>query len=71
MNTMKRCLDCGKCVQRTRQADAGWKGMLCLLTRSPFRLRLALLDMLTSGCAETERCPRLIWPGSADPSPRC
>ena len=70
MNTMKRCPDCGN-VFNAHAADAGWKGMLCLLTRSPFRLRLALLDMLTSGCAETERCPRLIWRGSADASPRC
>ncbi|QHM70397.1 hypothetical protein [Mixta intestinalis] len=60
MNTMKRCLDCGKCVQRSRQADFNWRSLLCLLTRSPFRLRLALLALLSDGCPEDAPCSRLI-----------
>ena len=63
MNTMKRCLECGKCVQRTRQTDVGWKGILCLLTHSPFRLRLMLLERLAGSCAQSAECPRLIWRG--------
>jgi len=63
MNTMKRCLDCGKCVQRNRQAGASWRTILCLLTQSPFRLRLMLLERLTGGCTQSVDCPRLIWRG--------
>lgn len=63
MSTMKRCLACGKCVQRTRQADASWRDILCLLTHSPFRLRLMLLERLAGSCAQSVDCPRLIWRG--------
>ncbi|ARJ40631.1 hypothetical protein B1H58_00550 [Pantoea alhagi] len=63
MNTTKHCLDCGRCVQRTRQANMSWRGILCLLTQSPFRLRLMLLERLTGECAESANCPRLIWRG--------
>lgn len=63
MNTMKRCLDCGRCVQRTRQANFSWRGILCLLTQSPFRLRLMLLERLAGNCTESANCPHLIWRG--------
>ncbi|MDU4095077.1 MAG: hypothetical protein E7H57_17665 [Pantoea sp.] len=63
MSTMKRCLDCGKCVQRTRQAKVSWRAILCLLTLSPFRLRLMLLERLAGSCMEGAHCPRLIWRG--------
>ena len=57
MNRLKSCLDCGKCVQRHRPAEVSWKRLLCLLTRSPFRLRLMLLERLTGSCAESANCP--------------
>ncbi|URQ61986.1 hypothetical protein LQ939_06860 [Pantoea alhagi] len=63
MNTPQHCLDCGRCVQRTRQANMSWRGILCLLTQSPFRLRLMLLERLTGECAQSANCPRLIWRG--------
>lgn len=63
MSVMKSCMDCGKCFQRGNSADANWKSVLCLLTRSPFRLRLLLLERLTGHCADRQRCRQLIWRG--------
>ncbi|MFD1802935.1 hypothetical protein ACFSFZ_12140 [Mixta tenebrionis] len=70
MNTMRRCLDCGRCVQRSRQVGSDWRSLLCLLTRSPFRLRLALLALLSGRCSAGASCSRPIWRGPADSSPR-
>lgn len=63
MSTMKCCFDCGKCFQVEKKAPAmDVKSLLCLFSRSPFALRLMLLEKLTG--KKTERaCPNLIWRG--------
>lgn len=63
MSTMKCCFDCGKCFQSEKKASAvDIKSLLCLFSRSPFALRLMLLEKLTG--KKTDRpCPNLIWRG--------
>lgn len=64
MSTLKCCLDCGKCFQREKQASSSeLKSWLCLLTRSPFTLRLMLLEKLLGIKSTGRACPNLIWRG--------
>lgn len=44
MSTLKCCLDCSKCFQAEKKTTTEMKSWLCLLTRSPFTLRLMLLE---------------------------
>nr|MBA2815047.1 hypothetical protein [Candidatus Pantoea persica] len=47
MRTMKCCLDCGKCFQTEKpDSSAVLKPWLCLLSRSPFSLRLMLVEKM-------------------------
>ncbi|MBA8864146.1 hypothetical protein FHW11_001252 [Pantoea agglomerans] len=39
------------------------KSWLCLLTRSPFTLRLMLLEKLLGHKSDDRRCENLIWRG--------
>jgi len=64
MSTIKNCLDCGKCFgveQSTSSVEL--KSWLCLLTRSPFALRLMLIEKLTGKSLTSRPCPNLIWRG--------
>jgi len=64
MSTMKCCLDCGKCFQTETPASSGaLKSWLCLLSRSPFSLRLMLVEKLLGTKQNTRSCPNLIWRG--------
>ena len=44
MSTLKCCLDCSKCFQAEKKTTTEMKSWLCLLTRSPFTLRLMLIE---------------------------
>lgn len=64
MSTMKCCLDCGKCFQAEKQAPAmDIRSLLCLFTRSPFALRLMLIEKLSGKKIAERTCPNLIWRG--------
>lgn len=64
MSTMKSCLDCGKCFQTVPGKPAfELKSLLCLFSRSPFALRLMLLEKLTGKKIAAQPCPNLIWRG--------
>ena len=64
MTTMKSCLDCGKCFQAEKSAPAfELKSLLCLFSRSPFALRLMLIEKLTGKKLVERPCPNLIWRG--------
>ena len=64
MSTMKSCLDCGKCFRAEKSKPAfELKSLLCLFTRSPFALRLMLIEKLTGKKIAERPCPNLIWRG--------
>ncbi|ALV92902.1 MULTISPECIES: hypothetical protein [Pantoea] len=64
MTTMKNCLDCGKCFQAEQSKPAfELKSLLCLFSRSPFALRLMLVEKLTGKQLVERPCPNLIWRG--------
>ncbi|QDY41452.1 hypothetical protein [Candidatus Pantoea soli] len=64
MSTMKSCLDCGKCFQvEQRKPALELKSLLCLFSRSPFALRLMLLEKLAGKKVAERPCPNLIWRG--------
>lgn len=64
MTTMKNCLDCGKCFQVEQSKPAfELKSLLCLFSRSPFALRLMLIEKLTGKHLVERPCPNLIWRG--------
>jgi len=64
MSTMKCCLDCGKCFQTAQPASSSsLKAWLCLLSRSPFSLRLMLVEKLLGTKRNDRDCPNLIWRG--------
>lgn len=64
MSTLKCCLDCGKCFQTEKPASsATLKSWLCLLSRSPFSLRLMLVEKLLGEKRGSRSCPNLIWRG--------
>ncbi len=64
MSTLKNCLDCGKCLHTAQsKPDFQLKSLLCLLRRSPFALRLMLLEKLTGSKCDKRACHQLIWRG--------
>ncbi|RPE03851.1 hypothetical protein BBB56_05070 [Candidatus Pantoea deserta] len=64
MSTMKCCIDCGKCFQTEKQASSSTlKSWLCLLSRSPFSLRLMLVEKLLGTPRDDRHCSKLIWRG--------
>ncbi|MGC0918275.1 hypothetical protein [Pantoea agglomerans] len=63
MSTLKCCLDCSKCFQTEKKTTTEMKSWLCLLTRSPFTLRLMLLEKLLGHKSDDRRCENLIWRG--------
>ncbi|NIF22926.1 MULTISPECIES: hypothetical protein [Pantoea] len=63
MSTMKCCLDCGKCFQAKSAPAVDVKSWLCVLTRSPFSLKLMLIEKLTGKKIGERTCPNLIWRG--------
>lgn len=63
MSTLKCCLDCSKCFQAEKKTTKEMKSWLCLLTRSPFTLRLMLLEKLLGHKPDDRRCQNLIWRG--------
>jgi len=64
MSMMKSCLDCGKCFRAEQSKPAfELKSLLCLFTRSPFALRLMLIEKLTGKKIAGHPCPHLIWRG--------
>ncbi|WP_256849425.1 hypothetical protein [Pantoea sp. Fr-CA_6] len=63
MSTLKCCLDCSKCFQAEKKTTPEMKSWLCLLTRSPFTLRLMLLEKLLGHKSDDRRCQNLIWRG--------
>ena len=63
MSTLKCCLDCSKCFQAEKKTSMEMKSWLCLLTRSPFTLRLMLLEKLLGHKSDDRRCQNLIWRG--------
>lgn len=64
MSTMKNCLDCGKCFQAEQSKPAfDLKSFLCLFSRSPFTLRLMLIEKLTGKQRDERPCSKLIWRG--------
>jgi len=63
MSTLKNCLDCGKCPQAAQRKPAfDIKSLLCLFSRSPFALRLMLLEKLAGKKCERP-CEQIIWRG--------
>ena len=63
MSTLKCCLDCSKCLQAVNKTKTEMKCCLCLMTRSPFTLRLMLLEKLLGHKSDDRRCQNLIWRG--------
>lgn len=63
MSTLKCCLDCSKCFQAEKTTSEDIKSWLCLLTRSPFTLRLMLIEKLLGNKPDDRRCQKLIWRG--------
>jgi len=63
MSTLKCCADCSKCFQAEKKTTTEMKSWLCLLTRSPFTLRLMLIEKLLGKEPEDRRCQNLIWRG--------
>ncbi|MXP49214.1 hypothetical protein FD733_06710 [Pantoea sp. Eser] len=63
MSTLKCCLDCSQCFQAEKRTTTEMKSWLCLLTRSPFTLRLMLIEKLLCKKPEDRRCQNLIWRG--------
>lgn len=64
MNTMKNCPDCGKCFRVEQNKPAfELKSLLCLFSRSPFALRLMLIEKLIGKSLSDRPCPNLIWRG--------
>lgn len=63
MSTLKCCLDCSKCFKAEKKTTTEMKSWLCLLTRSPFTLRLMLLEKLLGHKSDDRRCQNLIWRG--------
>ncbi|MEG3112721.1 MULTISPECIES: hypothetical protein [Pantoea] len=63
MSTLKSCLDCSKCFQAEKTTSVDIKSWLCLLTRSPFTLRLMLIEKLLGKKTDNRRCQNLIWRG--------
>ncbi|ARF49490.1 hypothetical protein [Pantoea stewartii] len=61
MSTLKSCIDCSKCFQAEKTTSG--KSLWCLLTRSPFTLRLMLIERLLGQQPETRYCQKLIWRG--------
>lgn len=62
MSTLKSCIDCSKCFQ-AEKSTSGMKSWWCLLTRSPFTLRLMLINKLLGEQPEERHCQKLIWRG--------
>lgn len=64
MSTIQCRLNCGKCLCcEQRSASPTLKSWLCLVSRSPFSLRLMLAERLLGKKPGNACCPHLIWRG--------